>query len=89
MTVLVGIRELRQNPAAAIAAVKNGDVVLITERGEAVAQLVPPSPSHRERLLAAGKMRPAARDYRLLPPPVSAASDVSARLAAMRDAERY
>jgi prevent-host-death family protein len=38
----VGIRELRQNPHAAIQAVKHGERVSITERGRVVARLVPP-----------------------------------------------
>jgi prevent-host-death family protein len=93
MTVLVGIRELRQNPAEAIAAVRNGEIVMVTDRGVNVAQLVPPSPTRREQLIAAGKMRPATRDRRSigLPPVVTGAdgTNLSARLAAMRDAERY
>jgi prevent-host-death family protein len=89
MSVVVGIRELRQNPAAAVAAAKGGEVVLITERGATVAQLIPAASTLREQLIAAGKITPATRDYRRLPPPVSAVGDVSAQLAAMRDAETY
>ncbi|MDR1430935.1 MAG: type II toxin-antitoxin system prevent-host-death family antitoxin [Propionibacteriaceae bacterium] len=86
---VVGIRELRQNPTSAIAAAKGGEIVLITERGAAVAQIIPAAPTHREQMIAAGKITPASRDHRLLPPPVKAVGDVSAQLDAMRDAERY
>jgi prevent-host-death family protein len=35
----VGIRELKQNPSAAIARVKAGEEITVTERGEPVARL--------------------------------------------------
>jgi prevent-host-death family protein len=92
MTLHVGIRELRQNPAAAIGAVKDGEIVVVTDRGVSVAQLVPVAAARREQLLAAGKLRAAVRDYRSLVRPVaepeSSGPGLSERLAQLRAAER-
>ncbi len=58
----IGVRELRQNASRYLAMVKAGQTVEVTERGELVALLVPPSParSARERLVTAGRLIPAA-----------------------------
>jgi len=58
----VGVRELRQHASRYLALVKAGESVEITERGELVALLTPPLPRQRERerLLAAGRLLPAA-----------------------------
>ncbi|MDR1635336.1 MAG: type II toxin-antitoxin system prevent-host-death family antitoxin [Bifidobacteriaceae bacterium] len=93
MTASVGIRELRQNPAAAVAAANAGEIVLVTDRGTPVAQLVPAATTRREQMIAAGKLRPAVADYRELPPPRRLARKDGRRpseaLAAMREAERW
>ena len=58
----IGIRELRQNASWYIALVKAGETVEVTERGQLVALLAPPggSRSTRDRLVAAGRLIPAA-----------------------------
>ncbi|MEP6816699.1 MAG: type II toxin-antitoxin system prevent-host-death family antitoxin [Marmoricola sp.] len=57
----IGVRELRQNASRYLALVKAGETVEVTERGELVALLVPPSRSRttRDRLVAAGRLIPA------------------------------
>ncbi len=58
----IGVRELRQNASRYLALVKAGETVEVTSRGELVAVLAPPTPSHRDRdrLIAAGVLVPAA-----------------------------
>ncbi|MDR3069881.1 MAG: type II toxin-antitoxin system prevent-host-death family antitoxin [Propionibacteriaceae bacterium] len=93
MTLLVGIRELRQNPANAIATVRSGETVMITDRGVNVAQLVPAESTRHGQLIASGKIRPALKDWRHLAAPttksIAGEQGASERLAAMRDAQRY
>src|SRR5919206_598636 len=56
----IGVRELRQNASRYLALVKAGETVEVTERGELVAVLAPPSPAAtaRERLIAEGRLIP-------------------------------
>lgn len=58
----IGVRELRQHASRYLALVKNGETVEVTERGELVALLVSPHPSRtaRDRLVATGRLIPAA-----------------------------
>ncbi|MDR3107871.1 MAG: type II toxin-antitoxin system prevent-host-death family antitoxin [Bifidobacteriaceae bacterium] len=86
----VGIRELRQNPAAAIAAARAGEVVVITDRGTEVAQLTPLPGGWRERLVAAGGLLPGALPPSRVPPPLPAGDGkpLSAVLADLRRDER-
>ena len=60
------MRELRQHASRYLAVVKAGGTVEVTERGELVALVVPPSPgaSARERLVAAGRLVPARAVFR-------------------------
>jgi prevent-host-death family protein len=41
MPQTIGIRELRQNASRYLAAVKRGEVVVVTERGREIARIVP------------------------------------------------
>ncbi len=69
----IGVRELRQNASRYLALVKAGQTVEVTERGELVAVLVSPHRSRtaRGRLVAAGRLIPAASPTgRFGPPPV-------------------
>ncbi len=68
----IGVRELRQNASRYLALVKAGETVEVTERGELVAILSPPSPAvtARERLIAEGRLVPATAP-RFLPEPVT------------------
>jgi len=57
----IGVRELRQHASRYLSIVKAGGTVEVTERGELVALLVPPTPamSARDRLVATGRLLPA------------------------------
>ena len=75
----IGVRELRQNASRYLALVKAGETVEVTERGELVAVLSPPSPAAtaRERLIAAGRLVPASAPFRIpdrITPPAGALS---------------
>ena len=63
----IGIRELRQHASRYLARVKAGESLEITERGRLIALLTPPHPAStdRERLVAAGRLRPATEPFRL------------------------
>ena len=52
-----GIRELKQNASAVVAEVVAGEVVTITDRGRAVAQLVPLRSDRLDGLLESGRAR--------------------------------
>ena len=87
----IGVRELRQHATRYLSRVKAGETVEVTERGELVAVLAPPSPAAttRERLIAEGRLIPATGP-RFIPEPVAAAPgapSVSEALAEQR-AER-
>ena len=88
----VGVRELRQNPAPAVAAASRGEVVVITDRGRPAAQLSQIAGTWLERAAMAGDIRPATRNPRDLPGPLqrktASGAPLSQILAAMRDAER-
>lgn len=58
----IGVRELRQHASRYLALVKVGETVEVTERGKLIAILAPPGGerSARERLIAAGRLIPAA-----------------------------
>jgi prevent-host-death family protein len=63
MSVTVGITQLRENLSHYIDLVRGGsEVVVITERGKPVARLE--APSNYERMVAAGRIRPAKRPKR-------------------------
>jgi prevent-host-death family protein len=63
----IGVRELRQHASRYLDRVKAGETVEVTERGQLVAMLVPPTAaiSARERLISSGRLIPAARALRL------------------------
>jgi prevent-host-death family protein len=67
----IGVRELRQHASRYLDLVKAGETVEVTERGELVAVLAPPSPAvtARARLIAEGRLTPA-QGPRVLPTPV-------------------
>ncbi len=59
----IGVRELRQHASRYLARVREGQSIEITDRGELIALLVPPSSEQdrRERLVRAGWLIPAER----------------------------
>lgn len=84
----VGIRALKQNASAVIAAAVAGESITVTDRGRPVVQLTAISTSKLERLINTGRARQPRADLRDLPPP-AAGRGLSEELAAMRDAERF
>jgi prevent-host-death family protein len=90
----IGIRELRQHASRYVAMAKAGLRVPVTDRGKLVAYLVPAeeSGSVYERLVAAGRVRPAVGNLLdLLPPPLAEPGEPPASevLQRMRDEEDY
>ena len=68
---MIGIRELQQHASAAVRRVEQGERLGVTDRGRLVAVLVPPSAAGgTAAMIAAGRVTPATRNPRDLPPPV-------------------
>jgi prevent-host-death family protein len=65
----IGVRELRQHASRYLDRVKSGETVEVTERGRLIALLVPPNPATtaRARLIAEGRLLPAAGAFALPP----------------------
>lgn len=88
----VGVRALKQNASAVVADAAAGEIVTITDRGRAVAQLIPLPEGHVEALVAARRARGPKRSLADLGSPPRrtrgqrALSDV---LADMRGEERF
>lgn len=66
MSVRVGVRDLRENLRAWLELVKDGEEIVVTERGKAIAQLTPLDSGRRklEELIALGLARPPLRPRR-------------------------
>jgi prevent-host-death family protein len=64
MGLTVGIRELKQNPSAVLAAVKAGEDVIITERGKPIARIVEIMQSPLEEMIASGEVTLPEGDFR-------------------------
>lgn len=81
----MGLRELRADLSSYVDAVKQGRSYVVTERGQAVAQLVPvPGSSAYERLVLDGLVRPATRRPSPLPEPVAGHGIVTDLIAGQR-----
>jgi prevent-host-death family protein len=85
----IGVRELRQNLSVYLRRVKAGESLEVTERGQPVAQLVPLEDRRgsRERLVAQGKLVPAAANLVALgaPPAGRTATPLSDALQDVRE----
>jgi prevent-host-death family protein len=87
----VGVRALKQNASAVVAQAAAGEVVIVTDRGRPVAQIVPLVPGRLDALLAAGRARPARANLRDLGPAPRRGrgrAPLSAVVVAMRDEDR-
>jgi prevent-host-death family protein len=87
----VGVRELRQRASELLRRVENGERIEITDRGRAVAVLVPVPDDPLERLRASGDLLPAQTDFEDLPQPLPQARGAevpSTVLARLRRDER-
>ena len=88
----VGVRALKQNASAVVADAASGEIVTITDRGRAVAQLIPLPASRVEALVAAGRARVPKRsltDLGAAPKRRRGELSLSSILAEMRAEERY
>ena len=88
----IGLRELNQNPSKAVARVRAGETIVVTDRGRPVLRLVPEDerPGALQHLIDSGEVTPPAElgmpDLVLeLAPEVGSLSDL---LIADRDKER-
>ena len=69
----IGVRELRQRASEYLKEVESGRTFQVTARGRPVARLVPiRAEGHRQRLVAEGRVVPAAGDLLKLGPPLAA-----------------
>jgi prevent-host-death family protein len=88
----VGVRALKQNASAVVADASAGEVVTITDRGRAVAQLIPLPSGHLDSLVAARQARPPKRSLAELGAPPRrrpGRRELSEVLDEMRDEERF
>ena len=78
-TVEIGIRELRADLSKWVARVRNGDEVVVTDRGTPVARLVPAAKGERtlDRLIREGLIEPAPSRKRAVPKPIEGAGLLS------------
>lgn len=88
----IGLRELNQNPSRAVARVRAGESLLVTDRGRPILRMVPEveSPGVLARLVAEGSATaPADRGMPELMPDLAPEIDsVTDLLLAERDGER-
>lgn len=86
----IGVRELRQNASRYLDRVAAGETIEVTQRGELVARLVPPTVDPWAAMIAAGDVIPARLPHStvLAEPPHDHAVDLSKVLADMRESER-
>ncbi len=74
----VGIRDLRDHLSRWIGRVREGEEVVVTDHGRAVARIVPlDTPRRLDQLVAEGKVTPATRTRRSVPRRVRATRPVS------------
>jgi prevent-host-death family protein len=86
MAATVGIRELKQNASRVVARVAAGEVLTVTDRGRAVARLVPLNESRRDQLIGEGRLTPATGSLVDLPDPLPPGrTDMSKSLIADRE----
>jgi prevent-host-death family protein len=85
----IGVRELRQNASRYLARVADGESIEVTDRGRAVALLIPIQGDHWQSLVARGQVLPADGPGTVLDEvPVDYGIDASRRLAELREGDR-
>ena len=62
---VVGVRELRQQASRVLDLVKKGEVIVVTEHGKPVAEIVPIKKTKLERLIEQGMITPAKEPFDL------------------------
>jgi prevent-host-death family protein len=74
----VGIRELRANLSRWVKRVQAGEEIVVTDRGKAVARLVPVAERKLDRLIRQGLVTPARnKGPRTVPQPIEGAGPLS------------
>jgi prevent-host-death family protein len=88
----IGLRELNQNPSRAVARVRAGESIIVTDRGKPVLRLVPEvdNPSTLQRMVAEGAVRPPAEQGipDVIPELADSVASLSDLVIADRDKER-
>ena len=88
----IGLRELNQNPSKAVARVRAGVSLIVTDRGKPVLRMVPETehPSTLQQMIAAGEARPPAEHGmpELISDLAPGLESLAALLVADRDRER-
>lgn len=88
----IGLRELNQNPSRAVARVRAGESIVVTDRGRPVLRLVPEieDPSTLERMISEGTVRPPAESGmpEVFPELADEVESLSELVIADRDRER-
>ena len=75
----VGVRDLKNGLSRYLAAVRDGQELIVTDHGKPVARIVPVSRSldRLAELIAQGKVRPARPGPRYIPKPIEGAGPLS------------
>ncbi|CAN2168658.1 Phd Antitoxin of toxin-antitoxin stability system [Candidatus Nanopelagicaceae bacterium] len=60
---VVGVRELRQQASRVLDLVKKGEVIVVTEHGKPIAEIVPIKKTKLERLIEQGAVTPAKKPF--------------------------
>lgn len=91
MSAEVSVRTLNHETSKVLGRVKLGEEVVVTERGEVIARIVPASRRPLDRLISEGVVRPAAATGPAPRPsvPMGAGPEAGALLESMRGEERY
>ena len=88
----IGLRELNQNPSKAVARVRAGASLVVTDRGKPVLRMIPETedPSSLQQMIAAGGARPPAEHGmpELISDLAPGLESLAALLVADRDKER-
>ena len=81
----VGVRELRNNLSRYLERVREGEEVVVTDRGRAIARVLPVGRERAlDRLIAEGLVTPAQRPKRRARPPIKSKGTVSDLVADQR-----
>jgi prevent-host-death family protein len=88
----IGLRELNQNPSRAVARVRAGESIIVTDRGRPVLRLVPEieNSSTLEHMISEGTVRPPAEQGMpdVIPDLADGVASLSDLVIADRDKER-
>ena len=89
----IGLRELNQNPSKAVARVRAGESIIVTDRGRPVLRMVPEieNPSTLDLMISEGTVRPPAEQGMpdVIPDLADDVASLSDLVIADRDKERH